>query len=218
MIHPRLPLLLVWVSLAAPTTPVPPITIFLDFEKPPSAATVEEMKREVASILHPTGLRLDWRLLDEPRGLESFADLVVVKFAGHCEMSPIPYYSELGPESAGAALAYTNSSDGHVLPFSEVQCDQIRRYIGPTAKSGTKVQQDLVLGRAMGRVVAHELYHIFAGTAKHGPEGVARSFHTRRELVAKEFKLDPKDSARLRELKWRALLAGEARLPDESAR
>ncbi|MDQ6699902.1 MAG: hypothetical protein M3Z36_06930, partial [Acidobacteriota bacterium] len=150
-----------------------------------------------------------WRLLDEPRGNESFADLVVVRFKGACETAAASYYSELGPYGEGAALALTRISDGHVLPFSEVRCDQIRHYIGP---------QDGVLGRAMGRVVAHELYHIFAGTAKHGSDGVAKSFHTRKELVGEDFAFHPKDSAKLREWKWRALLAGEAHLPDDPSK
>ncbi|MDQ6707465.1 MAG: hypothetical protein M3Z85_15995 [Acidobacteriota bacterium] len=204
--------------LAAPAGVAPPITIFLAFEKQPSDSTIEEMKREVALILRPSGLRLDWRLLNEPRGPESFADLVVMKFAGHCQMSPVPYYSELGPASEGAALAYTKTSEGRILPFSEVQCDEIRRYIAPLSRSIGQKRQDIILGRAMGRVVAHELYHILAGTAAHGPQGVARSFHTRKELVGDNFTFDARDSVKLRELKWRALLAGEARVPDENPR
>lgn len=198
-----------WCSLLLAGDAAPPVTVFLDFEKQPSAATLADMEREVATILAPSGVRLAWRLLDEPRVNESFADLVVVRFKGTCESAAASYFSELGPYGEGAALASTKISDGHVLPFSEVRCDQIRRYIGP---------RDGILGRAMGRVVAHELYHIFAGTVKHGSDGVARSFQTRKELVSDDFALHPKDSVKLRELKWRALMAGEAHLPDDPAK
>jgi hypothetical protein len=43
-------------------------------------------------------------------------------------------------------------------------------------------QRDLLLGRALGRVVAHELYHIVAQTARHGRAGVAKPFHTPDDL------------------------------------
>jgi len=64
-------------------------------------------------------------------------------------------------------------------------------------------------GRALGRVVAHELYHIFAATETHGKDGVARSFHTRRDLTGKQFRFSQKETAALHDIKWRALLAGE---------
>ncbi len=192
----------------------PQVAVFLEFEQQPSSETVNRMKREVTEILKPTGLQLDWRMLDERRPDESFADLVVVRFRGTCEMAAVPYYSELGPELPALPLASTSTSGGHVLPFSEVECDEIRRYIGQDTRSSAKERRDAVLGRAMGRVLAHELYHIFAGTVEHGQDGVARSFHTRKELLSDQFRFNARDSAKLREIKWRALLAGEARTPE----
>lgn len=208
----RILALLSFVAIASGAAP--PVAVFLDFEQQPSSETVARMKREVTEILKPTGLELDWRMLDERRPDESFADLVVVRFRGTCEMAPIPYYSELGPEPTASPLASTSTSGGHVLPFSEVQCDEIRRYIGPAAHFSQQQKRDAMLGRAVGRVLAHELYHVFAGTVQHGPDGVARSFHTRKELVADKFRFNERDSAKLRDLKWRALLAGEAKTPE----
>jgi hypothetical protein len=189
----------------------PVIAVFVDFEKQPSAFSVAQMKQEVEAIMRPAGLQFEWRQLNDPRGQESFADLVVMRFKGACQMEGTPMYSELGPESGAGELANTKVSGGRVLPFSEIECDRIRRYIAPEARDQAG---DLALGRAMGRVVAHELYHMFTGSKKHASDGVARSFQTRKELVGNEFALDPKAAAAVREWKWRALLAGEARIPD----
>jgi len=46
----------------------------------------------------------------------------------------------------------------------------------------------------MGRVLAHELYHIIADTAKHGREGVAQRAFSARELAAGQLVLQPADA------------------------
>ena len=118
-----------------------------------------------------------------------------------------------GPAVNGFALASTPVSDGRILPFSDVECDRIRRYIAPEVSSNDTDKRETVYGKALGRVVAHELYHIFAGTPVHAKEGVARSFHTRHDLTAKQFRFAPNESNTLHELKWKALLAGEGTRP-----
>jgi hypothetical protein len=188
----------------------PPIAVFLDFDNQPSETSIAQMQQEVASILRPSGLQLDWRILKDRKGDESFPDLVVVKFKGSCQMRNPALDSELGPALPGSALASTQVSDGHVLPFSDVECDRIRRYIAPEVSSHDQEKRDTVYGKALGRVVAHELYHVFTGTQHHSNEGVARSFHTRKDLTAKQFLFSPSESNAIHELKWRALLAPEA--------
>jgi hypothetical protein len=59
-------------------------------------------------------------------------------------------------------------------------------------------------GRAVGRVVAHELYHIFANTQKHGSVGVAKESYTVQDLMSGDFLFDGQE--------YRALGAGKAHL------
>ncbi|MCU1258223.1 MAG: hypothetical protein JWO80_1108 [Bryobacterales bacterium] len=192
---------------------VPQIAIFLDFENEPSVTSISEMKEEVSAILKPSGLQLDWRMLNNRKDDESFQDLVVVKFKGSCQMRNPALDSELGPSIGGVALASTQVSDGRVLPFSDVECDRIRHYISNEVVSKDEEKRESIYGRALGRVLAHELYHIFTGTQHHAHEGVARSFHTRRDLTGKEFRFSPTESNMLHQLKWRALLASEGERP-----
>jgi len=172
----------------------PSIVVFLDFDRQPSDTSVSRMKEEVAAILRPSGLSLDWRMLKDSVPNESFPDLVVVKFRGSCQVRNPAMDSELGPSVQGAALATTVVSDGRILPYSDVKCDEIRRFLGSSLTGAGRQAQESVYGKALGRVLAHELYHIFAGTEVHARDGVARSFHTLRDLTASEFQFTPREN------------------------
>jgi hypothetical protein len=124
---------------------------------------------------------------------------VVFTFKGRCQTVG-PSYDELGPLAERQPLAFTRISDGRVLPFSDVQCDTIRNYISLTVASARPSEREGILGRAMGRVVAHEMYHMLASTKAHSQGGVARSFHTRQDLTAPEFRFNPREQQLLRAL------------------
>jgi hypothetical protein len=181
----------------APESPAP-IAIYMSFDGAHSAQAVAAMQSEVASLTKRSLLNLRWIPLDGPRSDESFSDLMVVKLHGNCNMEGIQFlFNELGLEGDGGALGSTSKTDNHVLPFSELQCDRIRRSIAPLAIGNTPNEREALLGRAMGRVLAHELFHIFANTDKHGREGVAKTKYTRKDLVADRFEFDAKDAQRM---------------------
>ncbi len=191
------------------------IAVFMDFENQPSAEALARMEDEVSAIMRPSGLQFDWRLMKDRRAGESFRDLVVVNFKGSCQTDRPILYNELGPVLESQPLALTRISEGHILPFSDVECDTIRKYIEPAVASAKPGNRDGILGRAIGRVVAHEMYHIFTHTTVHARDGVARSFHTRQELTAREFHFTPRESQLLRDAKWKELLlSGEGQFPD----
>lgn len=180
------------------TEPTAPIAIYMSFDGPHSAQAVEAMQSEVASLTKRNLLNLRWIPLDSPRSDESFSDLMVVKFHGNCNMEGIQFlFNELGLEGDGGALGSTWKTDNQVLPFSELQCDRIRRSIAPLAIGNTPTEREALLGRAMGRVLAHELFHVLANTDKHGREGVAKTKYARKDLVADRFEFDAKDARRM---------------------
>lgn len=162
------------------------IAVFLDFESAASPATISEMENEITAIMRPSGLQFEWHMLKDRKSGEAYPDLVVMTFKGVCEEEE-PLMNELGPIGRGAPLAFTHISEGKILPFSEVQCDTIRKYIAPSLNGSALYQRDAILGRALGRVVAHEMYHIVASTTVHASDGVQRSFHTPKELTARQF-------------------------------
>ena len=55
-----------------------------------------------------------------------------------------------------------------------------------------------VLGRALARVIAHEIYHIVAGTTDHHETGVAKAAFSARDLTGARFEFDNSSISRMR--------------------
>jgi len=105
------------------------------------------------------------------------------------------------------ALGWTHLSDGALLPFADVDCEKIRRFIAPAVAGGEDRERDLLLGRALARVLAHEMYHIFANTSRHTAFGLAKPFYTAYELIGDSFTFHEKDRKLLREGKLKNLIS-----------
>ena len=155
------------------------VTVVLQFEARHSEPSINEMKRELQTLMRGSGVELAWRQLDELSASDSFPSLVIIKFHGSCEATawatPLP--------SEPVALAYTHVSNGNVIPFADVECDRIRNSLA-SAQIGYSSRNDLLFGRAIGRVIAHELHHIIGRTRTHTQHGVSRKCLSPQELVA----------------------------------
>jgi hypothetical protein len=167
------------------------ITIVLDFQGPRSEQSVAEMKREFAGIMKDTAVRFDFRWRSQV-SQEALSDLVLVRFKGKCVLDPVGYlYDERGP------MAFTYSTDGVVQPFSEVACDKVTSAVRSAMSGGDFANADLLLGRALGRVLAHEVVHMLSKSGAHGHTGVARTALSGSQLIAPELRLEPEDVERL---------------------
>jgi hypothetical protein len=168
------------------------VTVVLDFDGPHSDRSVEQMKREAEAIFQPAGLHLEWRARAE-LGRASYENLVVVHFKGKCVLEPVPMlYDERGP------FAFTYNSDGAVLPFSEVECDHVTASVESAMTVDDHSRPDTIMGRALGRVVAHELVHILTKSGAHSKDGVAQTALSGHDLVGGPLKLSREDIERLR--------------------
>jgi hypothetical protein len=188
------------------------IGLFLNFEIRPSPVMLQAMEREVGSIMRPSGLVFSWR---ETGGSQSgdavqpsLADLVVIGFKGSCDGVADPP-GDSKPASSERILASTRTSEGQVLHFTDVRCNELRRYLAAEAGHADRNSRELLFGRALGRVLAHEMYHIFAATEKHASGGVARACHSRQELTQPVFTFDPREARVLREYATRVLYPKE---------
>lgn len=168
------------------------VTVAIDFNGPHSDRSVQQMKRETADIFKNSGVRLDWRDRSDI-GHSSYENLVVVHFKGKCVLDPVPIlYDERGP------FAFTYNSDGDVLPFSEVECDKVTASVKSSLLGDDFARPDYVMGRALGRVVAHELVHILTRSAAHGLDGIEQRALSGRELIGAPLRLSRADLDRLR--------------------
>ena len=177
------------------TSPDATLTVVLDFRGPHSPQAVGEMRRETEGILKDSGMRLDWRNREQAAG-DSFADVVLIQFRGSCAVEPPPYrYDELGPVGP---LAITYSTDGAIQPFSRVECDKVAASVRSAMWGGEYAQANVMLGRALGRVLAHELVHMLTRSGDHGRAGVTKPGLSPQQLTGASLPLDSDELARLR--------------------
>src|SRR5215831_3766083 len=140
--------------LHAPGSPT--LGVYMDFEKSPGGSSLAAMKREVDSLLKPAGIRVNWRMIQDNRGNETYSRLVVLKFTGACHadgrVEGVP-----GNEPLETQVGNSMVVNGRVLPYAEVECDAVRRALSFLSPRASKEQKQEALGIAMARVVAHEL-------------------------------------------------------------
>ena len=168
------------------------VTVVIDFDGPHSERSVQQMKRETEDIVKSSGVHLDWRLRQEA-GRNDFVNLVVVHFAGNCVLDPATALPD-----EGGPLAFTYSSDGQVLSFSKVACDRVAASVRPAMWGDDFARPDYLMGRALGRVVAHELVHILTRSGTHGEDGVAQPALSGGQLIGAPLRLSRSDLERLR--------------------
>jgi mono/diheme cytochrome c family protein len=164
----------------AGSVPIPPFAICMMFEKLPPGFALETMEAEVERAILPAGPSVAWKLVDDAAGNFTARELVVVSFRGLCQAG-----SRISTRVDRAApMGSTQRVRGTILPYANVDCDQVREAIHNHLATGGAVEREFLMGRAVGRVVAHELYHILAGTEQHNADGLGKAFLNERDLTA----------------------------------
>jgi hypothetical protein len=194
-------------AAASTPAPAPSIVIYYSFDSPPPSAVFMSMQAEVAKIFDAARLSVDWRQLDG-RGGEVDSELVVVRFHGSCAADGWQNASAAHSANGGYSLAASKTSDGQVLPFAEVDCGALRSYLG----SERFADPASALGKAMARVLSHEVYHILTASTAHAHSGLARAEHSRNELTAATFAFGKTETDWLKD--WSARLRAVASLPE----
>lgn len=183
------------IAVSACAAPSQPLTIVVPSEILSSSAAFAEMRKEAARLIAPADYAPVWVPKSAATG-ESFEQLVVVRFRGACspqaedESVPTPRQSE--------SLATTAVSGGRVLPFVDVDCNRTRRVIAAALAPLPSGARDKMLGRALGRVLAHELYHVLAQTVEHQAGGVSKPCFGMADLLTSRFQFDAVSLAQMR--------------------
>src|SRR4029077_17208028 len=110
-----------------------------------------------------TPYQFHWKSYETLQEGQSFDDLAVVRMNGTCASDPASFlYDERGP------LGSTHVTDGRVLPFASLDCDRLRETLHCSLAGSDSSRWRLGFGRALGRILAHEMYHVLAQTGRHG--------------------------------------------------
>ena len=172
----RATLLLLFVSISAGAQSRS-LAVYADPPQGLDAESKAAMRGELQRLLAPAGLDILWKNTSERRAGEDFELVVVASFEGSCSSgsASLPI--------AAASLADTSITNGRILPFLRVDCRRVVQMLGANAGSSA-------VGRALGRVIAHEIYHIVARTTVHHDTGVAKPVFSLRDLTNPRFEFD----------------------------
>ena len=159
------------------------VTLYTDFQQPVPQGVMEALRDEVDSIMAPMGLRFEWWPLSDFRSERVSTAVAVAHFEGRCDVNGL-----VMRKNQPGSLGWTEISDGTILPFTHVDCELVRTFL-QTALLGYHPQdRERAYGRALGRVLAHELYHVFGDTRKHAAGGVAKENYSVGDLLGTDFR------------------------------
>jgi hypothetical protein len=162
-----------------------PITLVIQSENPIDPRAFQEMQREMNRLMAKSERRVEFKDRQEIQPGVDLADLTVVRFRGNCRMAIEPVYlDERGP------LAFAHTVDGEVLPFAEVLCDRVRKAARSAMHGGDFAKGQELMGRAMARVLAHELWHVKTNSTGHQKTGVARHALSGKQLIGEELEFE----------------------------
>ena len=178
------------------SAPLPTVVVYLNTRGNASSPSLPHMRREAEKLLRTAGYRLEWQEA-KSRTQETVPDLVFIDLAGNCTLSPTPA-SALPFEELSLRLASTSVSDGVVLPFSRIDCDALTAVLHALVQRESPGQRPYLYGRAMGRLLAHELYHVLAQTRDHATAGVGKPCFTAHDLVSDRFEFESVALSRFR--------------------
>jgi mono/diheme cytochrome c family protein len=154
------------------------IAIYTQFQHEPPKAVLSAIQEEASALMAPAGLRLQWKSLPST-GREVSSAVAVVTFQGRCTVA-----NPRTQPKWETRLGWSHVSNGEVLPFAGIDCDSILGFVYERLLATPTWERDQVLGRAIGRVLAHEFDHIFAETSGHGTRDMDQPEYTVEKLVA----------------------------------
>jgi hypothetical protein len=183
-----------------------PVTLYTDFQQGIPQAVANALRNEVDSAMLDTGLEFDWHELSDFRSERVSAAVVVAHFGGRCDV--------VGMVMKGnqpGSLGWTEISDGKILPFTHVDCERVRTFLQTTLLGFRTEERERAFGRALGRVLVHELFHVFWSTQKHGTGGVAKEKYAVSDLLAEHFQFNEKQMRSLTAAKTLAALRASSK-------
>lgn len=169
------------------------VAIYTGFEHRPPTLVVDGIRHEVDSLMAPLNLPIEWRNLSTREFDKPAIQVAVVTFKGVCDVVDAAF-----PRGGTGPLAWTHISDGVVLPFAEVDCGRVHEVMDRSLAQIAPGRREAVFARALGRVVTHELYHVFTASRRHGHDDVAHPAYTPQELVEDHFEFGTEELAALR--------------------
>lgn len=174
-----------------------PVTVILAADQPVSSSVLRGLQHEAYVLVSQSRINLNWQMDRLTNPGEVALRLASIRLRGNCAAVPAPPAPK--PVSTQLdTLGQTQVVEGKVLPFADINCEAVRRVLDRDLRTADMPHEEM-LGRALGRVIAHELYHILLRTRTHGKAGLAKPLISSGDLVVARYTFAPEDERRLAE-------------------
>jgi hypothetical protein len=168
--------------------------IVLDPVVPMSGTTVRAMRDELDRLLRPAGISPEVYLMADEVHLGKVDDLVIVSLKG-CSVVPVGL-PRLGKVSR---LGWVVRVDGEMLSTIHVDCTEVGAHVSSALVWAQQGFSKTMMGRALARVLVHELLHYLTGSVEHSGSRLFREQVDAQTLVDPRVELETGDVAALRE-------------------
>ena len=137
------------------------LTVWAGFDRLPDRSTVQWMEREAGELFSEAGLTFSWQL--GPKDVvEMIGPLVSVQFHGKCALEPSAVRLP-----ADGPMAWVQPQDGKIRSFIDVDCDRTAAMVWQNRGTLPLPLVTRAFGRALARVMCHELYHYLTQSVVH---------------------------------------------------
>jgi hypothetical protein len=194
--------LLFWISSIAraesfQTAPAS-VTLYLKAEAADAEAALDSMRKELARLMKHGNFELLWMDPNQARA-NAHGPLVVVELQGACNPSQgVTSLTRMSPEMIqDQPLASSQVVSGRILPFVWLHCETLNHFLGSSLAGASAAYRETLYGRAMARLIAHELYHFLVQTRHHTRSGVTQSQVTPGQVLAFSLDFDRRASLNL---------------------
>jgi hypothetical protein len=176
-----------------PLVTTPPLVVGVTVVSDISAAQVTRVLQEAADIWHAAGVDIVWQRHNVTVAAKPSVRVTIGNWrgAGMSEDKSMPLgwivFTDGAPEHE-IYVSYTNAV---------VLLDESRANISPSNQM-PRAERDTMLGRAMGRAMAHELGHFLLASTAHSARGLMRAKRTATEFFSTDrsrFAVEPRERA-----------------------
>lgn len=153
---------------------------------------VSALMRETERYWSFPGLKLHWHEAKPPCGSVDHR-LVIVEMRGACTLHRFPGVDSVKP------LGYTHVTDGHVLPFIEIDCDAVAASVSRVTPALTAFLNVNAYARALAAVLTHEMVHALTESSTHDESGVMQPNLSPKQLTEPDLSMAPETIEELEE-------------------
>jgi len=162
------------------------MALVVHFEQEPAPMVLLTAQRELSALFAPVELSIEWHTQKPFNYLGRPDAVVAVSFSGACRTVGMPS-GPLGSDT----LAWTARIDGQLQPLIAVSCARIMGFVHAANQPE--------LGRALGRILAHELYHYLTQEISHTRSVLFSETIAAHTLVSAGVQFDAAELAALRQ-------------------